>query len=97
MVGVEINQRDLFAQPTVYIDQCPSCNTVLVRKDGDAKHYCPNSDFCPPQIKGKFKHFISRKAMNIDDIGEKTIEELFYRGLILQLPDLYSLEKSELL
>lgn len=97
VVGVEIKQRDLFAQPTSYINQCPSCSTVLVRKEGDAKHYCPNSDFCPPQIKGKFKHFISRKAMNIDDIGEKTIDELFKRGLILQLPDLYSLEESELL
>ena len=67
VVGVELKDRDLFSTPTEYIKFCPYCKTDLVRSEGDAKHYCPNSEECLPQIIEKFKHFISRKAMNMVD------------------------------
>lgn len=97
IVGVEASQRDIFSQPTQYITHCPECNTKLERTDGDAKHYCPNEWGCPPQIKGKMQHFISRKAMNIDGLGEETIEQLFNEGLVKNIGDLYTLTKEQLL
>ena len=97
VVGVELKDRDLFSQPTMYITHCPSCNSKLVRKEGDAKHYCPNSDNCPIQIKGRFEHFISRKAMDIDGLGGETIELLIKEGLIREISDLYHLQKAHLL
>ena len=97
VVGVELKDRDLFSQPTAYISSCPSCATELVRKEGDAKHYCPNKESCPPQIKGKFEHFISRKAMSIDGLGGETIELLIQEGLISEISDLYLLEKEDVL
>jgi len=97
IVGVAIKERDLFSQPTVYIGHCPECQTELVRSEGDAKHYCPNELFCPPQIKGKFEHFISKKAMDIDGIGPETIDLLFENKLISTIPDLYDLKKEDLL
>ncbi len=97
VVGVELKDRDLFSQLTAYITNCPSCATELVRKDGDAKHYCPNRESCPPQIKGKFEHFISRKAMNIDGLGRETIELLIQEGLITEISDLYQLKKEDVL
>ena len=97
VVGVELKDRDLFSQPTMYITHCPSCNSKLVRKEGDAKHYCPNTESCPPQIKGKFEHFISRKAMDIDGLGGETIELLIKEGLIRDISDLYHLQKAHLL
>jgi len=97
VVGVELKDRDLFSQPTEYIANCPSCNTELVRKEGDAKHYCPNAESCPTQIKGKFEHFISRKAMDIDGLGGETIELLINEGLIKEISDLYHLKKEDLL
>jgi DNA ligase (NAD+) len=97
VVGVELKNRDLFSQPTAYITNCPSCATELVRKDGDVKHYCPNKESCPPQIKGKFEHFISRKAMNIDGLGGETIELFIQEGLISEISDLYLLEKEDVL
>ena len=97
VVGVKLNDRDLFSQITEYIANCPSCNTELVRKEGDAKHYCPNSESCPTQIKGKFEHFISRKAMDIDGLGGETIELLINEGLIKEISDLYHLKKEDLL
>ena len=97
VVGVDLNDRDLFSKPTEYITNCPSCNTTLVRKEGDAKHYCPNTDSCPTQIKGKFEHFISRKAMDIDGLGGETIELLINEGLIKEISDLYHLKKVDLL
>ena len=93
IVGVALKERDLFSQPTVYISHCPECNTPLVRSEGDAKHYCPNDLMCPPQIKGKFEHFISKKAMDIDGIGPETIDLLFENQLIASIPDLYDLKK----
>ena len=97
VVGVDLKNRDLFSQPTHYISYCPSCNTKLVRKEGDVKHYCPNSESCSPQIKGRFEHFISRKAMNIDGLGGETIELLIKEGLISEISDLYLLEKKDVL
>ena len=97
VVGVELKDRDLFSQSTEYITNCPSCNTELVRREGDAKHYCPNAESCPTQIKGKFEHFISRKAMDIDGLGGETIELLINEGLIKEISDLYHLKKEDLL
>lgn len=97
IVGVEKQDRDLFSEPTEFITKCPECASDLIRTKGDAKHYCPNSEHCPPQIKGKFEHFISRKAMNIDGLGPETIELLFNEGLICSLPDLYTLNLEHLL
>ena len=97
IVGVALKERDLFSQPTIYISHCPECDTPLVRSEGDAKHYCPNDLMCPPQIKGKFEHFISKKAMDIDGIGPETIDLLFENQLIASIPDLYDLKKEDLL
>ncbi len=97
IVGVALEERDLFSQPTIYISHCPECDTQLVRSEGDAKHYCPNDLMCPPQIKGKFEHFISKKAMDIDGIGPETIELFFENQLINSIPDLYDLKKEDLL
>ena len=97
VVGVELKARNLFSQPTRYITHCPSCSTELVRKEGDVKHYCLNAESCPPQIKGKFEHFISRKAMNIDGLGGETIDLLIQEGLISEISDLYLLEKEDVL
>ncbi|MBT3571425.1 MAG: NAD-dependent DNA ligase LigA, partial [Flavobacteriales bacterium] len=97
VVGVELKDRDLFSQPTEYIANCPSCNTELVRKEGDAKHYCPNTEDCLPQIIRKLEHFVSRKAMNIDGLGGETIELLINEGLIKEISDLYHLKKEDLL
>lgn len=97
IVGVEATQRDIFSQPTKYITHCPECNTLLERTEGDAKHFCPNEWGCPPQIKGKMQHFISRKAMNIDGLGEETIEQLYNAGLVKNIVDLYRLQKEQLL
>lgn len=97
IVGVEASQRDIFSAPTKYITHCPECNTPLARTEGDAKHFCPNEWGCPPQIKGKMQHFISRKAMNIDGLGEETIEQLYNAGLAKNIVDLYHLKKEHLL
>ena len=97
VVGVDLSGRDLFSRPTLYISYCPSCSTELVRKDGDVKHYCPNTESCSPQIKGRFEHFISRKAMNIDGLGAETIELLIKEGLVSKVSDLYLLEKKDVL
>mgnify|MGYP001501326017 CR=1 FL=1 len=96
IVGVEETQRDIFSQPTEYIKVCPECETTLVRKEGDAKHFCPNEWGCAPQIKGKMKHFISRKAMNIDGLGEETIDLLYEQGLAKNIADLYALTFEQL-
>lgn len=96
IVGVEITQRDIFSQPTQYVTHCPECGTELVRTEGDAKHFCPNEWDCSPQIKGKITHFISRKAMNIDGLGEETIELLVDKNLIKNSADLYNLTYNQL-
>lgn len=96
IVGVEATQRDIFSEPVSYITHCPECNTPLVRKEGEAQHYCPNEWRCPPQIKGKITHFISRKAMNIDGLGEETIDLLVDKNLISNSADLYELTYHQL-
>ena len=94
VVKVKIEDRDLFSLQNQFISVCPACGSKLVNNDGDAKHYCVNSENCLPQIKGKFEHFISRKAMNIDGLGKETIELLIKQGFIRNLCDLYSLQKK---
>lgn len=96
IVGVEASQRDIFSEPTQYISHCPECETELVRTEGDAKHYCPNEWGCPPQIKGKMQHFISRKAMDIDGLGEETIDLLYENNLVKNIGDLYDLTYDQL-
>ncbi|MEE2931712.1 MAG: NAD-dependent DNA ligase LigA [Bacteroidota bacterium] len=97
VVGVDLKDRNLSSCSTQYIQNCPSCRTPLVRTEGDAKHYCTNSEECLPQIIGKFEHFIGRKAMNIDGLGVETIELLIQERLILNISDLYELEKYQII
>jgi len=97
IVGVNLEQRSPESQKVVYIQNCPECGTKLVRKEGEASHYCPNEESCPPQIKGKIEHFISRKAMNIDSLGEGKVEMLFDKELIKNVADLYDLNYDKLI
>lgn len=96
ITGVDTTQRHPMAQPVVFAATCPECNTPLVRKEGEAAHYCPNEEGCPPQIKGKIEHFVSRRAMDIDGLGQETIDLLYNRGLIKNITDLYTLEKEQI-
>ncbi len=102
IIAVDLSKRssDLFSEsshPTIYITNCPECNTKLVRSEGEANHYCPNELGCPPQLKGKMEHFVSRKAMDIDSLGAETIAQLYDAGLVKTIADLYELKKEELL
>ncbi len=100
IISVDLSKRDLFseaAQPTKYITHCPECNSELVRSSGEANHYCHNELGCPPQVKGKMEHFVSRKAMNIDSLGAETIAQLFDAGLLKTIADIYDLKKEDLL
>ena len=96
IVGVDKSQRKPDTVAVKYITTCPACDTKLVRKDGEANHYCPNETGCPPQIKGRLEHFISRKAMNIDGLGGETIDLLFRNDLVKNPADLYKLTKEQL-
>ena len=96
IVGVNLSERKS-AEKIQFIEFCPECQTELIRKDGEAQHYCPNESACPPQVKGKISHFISRKAMNIDGLGDETIEVLFDKGLIKDISGLYQLTFDQLL
>jgi len=95
IVGINLASRDRESAPFVFIDSCPECGSQLVRKEGEAAHYCPNEYGCPPQIRGRIEHFISRRAMDIG-AAEATIEQLFNVGLIKDAGDLYSLRKEDL-
>ncbi len=97
IVGTDTSQRHPMARPVKFITHCPECGATLVRSEGEAAFYCPNDTGCPPQIKGKIEHFISRKAMNIDGIGSETVELLFRKGLIRLAPDLYDLRPEQLI
>lgn len=97
IVGVVLKERDLFSVPTDYITHCPECDSALVRNEGEAQHYCLNERACPPQIKGKIEHFISRKAMNIDGVGTETIDQFFKAGLLTNVADLYFLTEQDIL
>ena len=91
IVGVNLEKRNDSSQSVGFLDHCPECNAALIRREGEAQHYCPNENGCPPQIKGKIEHFISRKAMNIDGLGSETVDLLFTKGLVRNAADLYTL------
>jgi len=91
VVGVDKRRRDLHSKPLEYITHCPECDTKLIRVEGEAKHYCPNESGCPPQIKGRLIHFVSRDAMNIEGIGRSIIELLWNKNFIHDFTDFYKL------
>lgn len=91
IVGVNEEKRNSSSIKIDFIETCPECQTRLIRREGEAQHYCPNENFCPPQVKGRIEHFISRKALNIDGLGVETIELLYSKGLIKNCADLYDL------
>lgn len=96
IVGVDIEQRPIIAQPVTFITRCPECGAKLVRYEGEAAYYCPNDAGCPPQIKGRIEHFISRKAMNIDSIGPETVDDFYRHGLVRNVADLYDIEVQQI-
>ena len=96
VVGVDMDKRPYGATPVGYISRCPECGTTLVRAEGEAGHYCPNSDGCHPQIIGRLEHFASRRAMNIDTLGPERLELLYSAGLVRDTADLYDLRKEQL-
>ena len=97
IVGVDLSHRPKTSNPTVYVSTCPECSTSLVRKEGEAQHYCPNFDGCPPQIIGRIQHFISRKAMDIEGLGSETVTLLVKEGLIKNYADLYNLQLDQII
>jgi len=97
VTGVDHSKRNPKSKAIAYITSCPECGSGLIREEGEANHYCPNSLGCPPQIRGKIEHFIARKAMNIDSLGEQTIKQLHDLGLVKTPADLYYLKKEDLL
>ena len=97
IVDVNEDKRAEGARVIQFIAHCPACSSVLVKEDGEAQHYCLNEKACPPQIKGKIEHFISRRAMNIDGLGAETIDALVEAGFIRNISDLYSLSYEQLL
>ncbi len=97
IVGVDFSKRDKSVVKTEYIKNCPECGTLLIREEGEASHYCPNDQDCPPQIKGRIEHFISRNAMDIDSLGEGKIEMLYDNGLVKDPADLYFLNYDQLI
>ena len=96
ITGVDLSQRPADSKPFEYITVCPECGTPLVRYEGEAKHYCPNQGGCPPQIVGRIIHFIRRKAMDIEGLGEETVELLYENGLVHDVADLYDLKAGQL-
>jgi len=97
ITGVDHSKRNANSSKFVFSSKCPECSSELVRDEGEAHHYCLNSNLCPPQIKGKIIHFIGRKQLNIDGIGQETIEQLYNEKLIKNIGDLFALKKQDLL
>ena len=97
VVGVDMDKRQAGAMPVQYITRCPECGAALVREEGEAGHYCPNSDGCHPQIIGRLEHFVSRKAMGIDTLGPERLELLYSAGLVRNVADLYDLKREQLI
>ncbi|TQI71466.1 DNA ligase (NAD+) [Gramella sp. Hel_I_59] len=97
IVGVDFAQRDPDSSPTAYASRCPECDTELIRNEGEAQHYCPNTNGCPPQIIGRIQHYISRKAMDIEGLGGETVALLVTARLIHNYADLYTLKKEDIL
>ena len=97
ITGVDTDARFMLGEKVVFIKNCPECGTPLMRNEGEAAHYCPNDATCPPQIKGRIEHFVSRDAMNIDSIGPETVELLFNYNLIKDIADIYALQPEDLM
>jgi DNA ligase (NAD+) len=97
VVGVDVDKRATDAEKVIFIEECPECSTALVRKEGEAQHYCPNTESCPPQVSGRIEHYISRKAMDIAGMGSETVQLFVEKGLISHPGDLYSLTFDELI
>ncbi|MGJ1388694.1 NAD-dependent DNA ligase LigA [Sphingobacterium spiritivorum] len=95
VIAANLEKRKPDATPFHYPTHCPECQTLLIREEGEAVHYCPNEDGCPPQIIGKMQHFIGRKMMDIEGMGNETIETFFKKGLIRNVVDIYSLKEHE--
>lgn len=96
VTGVDLAKRPANSIVLAYITHCPECNTALIRNDGEAQHYCPNEKGCPPQVKGKLEHFISRDALKIDGLGGETIDKMYQIGLVKTIADLYDLTADKL-
>ncbi len=96
ITGVDKSKRKKNSSPVEFPDKCPECKTKLVRTEGEAQHYCPNENGCPPQIKGKLEHFTDRKSMNIDGLGSETIDLLYKEGLVKTIADFYQLRKENI-
>lgn len=97
VVGVDLERRPAGAMPIQYVTRCPECGTPLVRIEGEAGHYCPNSDGCHPQIIGRLEHFVGRKAMDIESLGPERLELLYSAGLVHNVADLYDLRREQLI
>lgn len=97
ITAVDLDSRSmLMGEPVKFASVCPECGAKLVRYEGEAAHYCPNSISCPPQIKGRIEHFVGRKAMNIDGLGTETIDQFFQAGLIKDIADIYTLKARDI-
>jgi len=97
ITGVDFTERNPNSSPTHYIEECPECQTGLIKNEGEAVHFCPNTETCPPQVIGRIQHFISRKAMDIEGLGGETVASLVKSKLINNYADLYKLKKDEVL
>lgn len=96
ITGVDIDSRSADAEKVEFITHCPECGSKLIRYEDEAAFYCPNETGCPPQIKGKIEHFISRRAMNIEGLGPETVDQFYHEGLIHNVADLYSLSADDI-
>ncbi|WKN32422.1 NAD-dependent DNA ligase LigA [Porifericola rhodea] len=96
ITGVDVSKRQAHSQSVEYIQHCPACETALIRKEGEAQHFCPNIKGCPPQIKGRIEHYIQRKAMDIDSMGKETVSLLYENGLLRTPADLYKLSYDDI-
>ena len=97
IVGINEEKRSESSLKIDFIENCPECQTKLIRREGEVQHYCPNENYCPPQVKGRIEHFISRKALNIDGLGVETIDLLYSKGLIRDCADLYDLKFDQII
>lgn len=96
ITGVDVHSRRPGSEKVQFITTCPECGTPLIRYEGEAAHYCPNDTNCPPQIKGRIEHFISRRAMNIESLGPETVDQFYQHGLIKNVADLYELKAADI-
>ena len=96
ITGVDVHSRRPGSEKVQFITTCPECGTPLIRYEGEAAHYCPNDTNCPPQIKGRIEHFISRRAMNIESLGPETVDQFYQHGLIKDVADLYELKAADI-